>query len=138
MTGYTVKLAENGIKEAGGSIQGAKVIVLGIAFRGGVKETRYSPTFRIIQLLKELGAEVYVYDPLFTKAETEKFGFNYSDKFKGMDCIIIASDHREFKKFNWRKIRKEMKRKVLVDGRNVVDPEKIRKLGFIYKGIGHV
>jgi UDP-N-acetyl-D-mannosaminuronic acid dehydrogenase len=137
MADYTVKLAENAIRTAGGNIKGAKVMVLGIAFRGGVKETRYAPSFRIIRLLKERGAEVYAYDPLFTKAETQEFGFSYSDRFKGMDCIIIASDHKEFRKYDWKKIGKEMRSKVLVDGRNVVEPNKIKSLGFIYKGIGH-
>lgn len=137
MANYTVKLVESALKEAGCNINRAKILVLGIAFRGGVKETRYSPSFRIIKLLREKGAEVYVYDPLFTSQEIEKMGFSYSDKFKGMDCIVIASDHREFRKYNWRKIRKEMRSKVLVDGRNVVEPNKIKTLGFIYKGIGH-
>jgi UDP-N-acetyl-D-mannosaminuronic acid dehydrogenase len=137
MASYTVSLAEGALREVGRSIKVAKIMVLGIAFRGGVKETRYSPSFRIIKLLREKGADVHVYDPLFTKEEIEKMGFSYSDKFNGMDCIIIVSDHKEFRKFNWRKIGNEMRNKVLVDGRNVVEPSRIIKLGFIYKGIGH-
>ncbi|NYZ79533.1 nucleotide sugar dehydrogenase [Candidatus Micrarchaeota archaeon] len=137
MANYTVSLAESALTEAGRSIKVAKIMVLGIAFRGGVKETRYSPSFRIIKLLREKGADVHAYDPLFTKQEIEKMGFSYSDKFNGMDCIIIVSDHKEFRKYNWRKVGKEMRNKVLIDGRNVVEPSRIIKLGFIYKGIGH-
>jgi nucleotide sugar dehydrogenase len=137
MANYTVSLAESALRGAGRSIKAAKVMVLGIAFRGGVKETRYSPSFRIIKLLREKGADVHAYDPLFTKEETEKMGLSYSDKFNGMDCVIIASDHKEFRKYNWRKIGNQMRSKVLVDGRNVVEPSRIIKLGFIYKGIGH-
>jgi UDP-N-acetyl-D-mannosaminuronic acid dehydrogenase len=137
MADYTVELAESALAEAGRGIKGAKIIVLGIAFRGGVKETRYSPSFRIIKLLKERGADVHVYDPLFTRDEVKKMGFSYSDKFKGMDCIIVASDHREFSRYDWKKIGKEMRSKVVVDGRNAVEPNKIKTLGFIYRGIGH-
>lgn len=135
---HMVDLVMEGLNEAGRSIKGSSVLILGLAFRGGVKETRNSPAIPIIQRLKKLHANVFLYDPLFSKEEIESFGAAYSDSFDNMDCLVIVTDHKEFREYDWQKIGNKMRSKVIVDGRQVLEPAEVKRLGFVYRGIGHL
>jgi len=53
-----------------------------------------------------------------------------------MDSVVIVTDHKEFREYDWQEIGGKMRSRVIVDGRQIVEPEKARKLGFTYKGIG--
>ena len=137
MPDYMVNLIMEGLNEIEKSVKGSNILILGLAFRGGVKEFRNSPAIPIIQRLKELDANVFLYDPLFSKEEIEGFDAKYADSFDNMDCLVIVTDHKEFKSYDWQEIGSKMRSKVIVDGRQIVEPEKVRELGFIYKGIGY-
>lgn len=134
---HMVDLIMEGLNEAGRSLKGSNIVVLGLAFRGGVKEARNSAAIPIIQRLKELHANVFLYDPLFSKEEVESFGAEYSNSFDNMDCVVIVTNHKEFREYDWQEIGRKMRSKVIVDGRQLVEPEKVRQFGFIYKGIGY-
>lgn len=134
---HMVDLILEGLKDAGRNVRGSNILILGLAFRGGVRETRNSPAIPIIQRLKKLHANVFLYDPLFSKEEIESFGAAYSDSFADMDCVVIVTDHKEFREYDWQKIGGKMGSKVIVDGRQVVDPARVRKVGFSYRGIGY-
>jgi len=134
---HMVDLIIEGLNELGRGVQGSSILILGLAFRGGVKETRNSPAIPIIQRLKKLHASVFLYDPLFSKEEIESFGAADRDSFDNMDCLVIVTDHKEFREYDWQKIGSKMRNKVIVDGRQVLEPAEVRKLGFIYKGIGY-
>ena len=138
MPQYTVNLVVKGLKTFEKKIENSNIMVLGISFRGGVKEIRWSPSLTIIKLLKGFGANVFVYDPLFNPGEIEELGVRYADQFDDMDCVVIASDHKEFRGYDWKEIGKKMRTKVVVDGRQIVDPDQLRKLGYIYLGIGYI
>jgi len=133
-----VDLVVEGLNEIKKSVNESKILLLGLAFRGGVKEARYSPALAIIQKLKLLKADVYLYDPLFEPEEIAGTGARSGNGFEGMDCLVIVTDHPEFKDFNWQQIALQMNSKVIVDGRQVVKPEEVKRLGFIYKGIGRL
>jgi nucleotide sugar dehydrogenase len=134
---HMVDLIMEGLNEAGRNVRGSNILILGLAFRGGVKETRNSPAIPIIQKLKELHANVFLHDPMFSKDEIESFGAAYSDSFDNMDCLVIVTDHKEFREYDWQKISGKMRSRVIVDGRQIIVPDRIRKLGFVYKGIGY-
>jgi UDP-N-acetyl-D-mannosaminuronic acid dehydrogenase len=134
---HMVDLIIEGLNELGRNVRGSNILILGLAFRGGVKETRNSPAIPIIQRLKKLHANVFLYDPLFSREEIESFGAAYSDSFDNMDCLVIVTDHKEFKEYDWQKIGNKMRSKVIVDGRQIIVPDRIRKLGFVYEGIGY-
>jgi len=118
-------------------VKDSNILILGLAFRGGVKEARNSPAIPVIQRLKELHANIFLYDPLFSKEEVESFGAVYNDSFNKMDCLVIVTDHKEFKGYDWKEIASKVRNKVVIDGRQVVEPSKVRKLGFVYRGIGY-
>ncbi|MDD5082216.1 MAG: nucleotide sugar dehydrogenase [Dehalococcoidales bacterium] len=138
MPTYVVNMIIEGLNEVGRSVKDSNILVLGLAFRNGVKEFRYSPTIPIIQRLRELRANIFLYDPLYSREEIEALGSTYTASCRNMDCLVIVTDHKEFKTYDWSDISRQMRSKVIIDGRQIVDPSQARKLGFVYKGIGHL
>ncbi len=130
MPTYTVNLLENELKKLGATIKNAKVGILGLAYKGNVDDTRESPAFEIIRLLKEKGASVTVYDP-YVKSDVSSL----NELFKNSDYLVLVTDHKEFKEMDLNLL-KENKIKLVIDGRNCLDKKKILELGIKYKGIG--
>ena len=136
MAHHVVELTVKALNEAGKPLKDSNVLVLGLTFRGGVREFMKAAAKPIIQELKEWGARVYAYDPLCTKEDAERFGAGWKENFEGVDAIVITADHREFKELDLERIGKEMRTRIIVDGRNVIDPEKAKSAGFIYRRVG--
>jgi len=79
-----------------GGLMGQRVAVLGVAYRGGVKESAFSGIFPTVKQLKKLGAIVFVHDPLYTDTELSNLGFapyHYGDN---VDAGLVQTDHREY------------------------------------------
>jgi UDP-N-acetyl-D-mannosaminuronic acid dehydrogenase len=137
MPSYIIRLARDALKEEHRPLKKANVLVLGIAFRGGVKETIKSTSLELIEGLKPLAGKVYAYDPLFSKEEIGRYA-PYKDDFAGIDCIILMADHKQFRDYDWKKIAGTVRTKVLVDSRQFFAPKEIREKGFNYRGVGFV
>ncbi|MBU7017905.1 MAG: nucleotide sugar dehydrogenase [Theionarchaea archaeon] len=131
---HVVDLTEELLRKSGLSLRGARILLLGITFRRGVKEERFSPFFPVRDELHKRGAFVYGRDPLYTKEETERY-VTYCADFNNIDCIVILTDHTEFVSMDWKYIRQAGVRAV-IDGRNILNREKMESLDFIYTGIG--
>jgi nucleotide sugar dehydrogenase len=132
MPEYTVELLDDALHEIGKSVKGARVGVLGVAYKGGVDDIRESPALEIIKILKRKGAKLYIFDP-YVKGESN---VNTMDKvLEKSECLVLVTDHPEFKSMNLEKAKKKGI-KVIIDGRNVLDKEKIKSLGILYRGIG--
>jgi UDP-N-acetyl-D-mannosaminuronic acid dehydrogenase len=138
MPHHVVELTIKALNEAGKPLKGSNVLVLGLTFRGGVREFMKAAAKPIIEELNEWGANVYAYDPLCTREDAERFGAEWKEDFKDVDAIVITADHREFKELDLGKIAEEVRTKIIVDGRNVIDPETAEKAGFIYMRVGRV
>jgi len=137
MPHHVVELTVKALNRAGRPVKGSKILILGLSYRGSVKEIFKSPALDIAkELAEEWGAEVYVYDPYFTPEEVERLGFKLKEDFKEVDAIVIATDHKEFVQLDLAKIANEVRTKVIVDGRHVVDPRKAIEHEFIYVGVG--
>ncbi len=93
MPDYTVGLLEG----AYGDLTGAKVAVLGAAYRGGVKETAFSGVFGTVEALRSRGAEVVVEDPLYTDDELTKLGFTPYHVGEPVDAVVVQADHAEYR-----------------------------------------
>ncbi len=79
-----------------GSLKGQKVVVLGISYRGGVKESAFSGVFPAVAALQSAGAEVLVHDPMYSDEEITKFGFTPFHYGRAVDAAIIQADHKEY------------------------------------------
>ena len=132
MPHYTVQLLENQLQRLKISIKNSKIGVLGLAYKANVDDTRESPALEIIKILKAKEADVFVFDPYIKKDSNVKDLDALLDK---SDYVILVTDHKEFKNMNLDKL-KENNMKVIIDGRNCLDKEKIKNLGILYHGIG--
>lgn len=77
-----------------------KILVVGLSFREGVKETAYTRSIPFIETLQKDRFEVFVYDPLYNAKEVEVYGFHYSDDFEKADCIVFMDRYTELRKKN--------------------------------------
>lgn len=132
---HVVDLAETLLHRTGIPLSKARVVLLGISFRAGVKEERLSPFFDVRDELKRRNTKIYAYDPLYTPEETESFGISYKKDFTDIDCIIVLTEAPEFLQFDWQKIF-DQGVKVVVDGRNMLNRNHMESIGFEYTGIG--
>ena len=117
MPDYTIGLLEG----AFGDLKGAKVVVLGASYRGGVKETAFSGVFPAVEALKARGAEVSVHDPMYTDEELQGLGFTPYTLGAPVDAAVLQADHAEYAQLGPADLPGV---KVLVDGRDRTDAAK--------------
>lgn len=132
MPDYTVELLEKELKKIDKKIKHSKIGILGISYKANVDDTRESPFFKIVRNLKQKKAELFVFDPYLEEKSNVK---DIDDLLDKADYIILVTDHDEFKNLDIGKL-KQNNIKVIIDGRNCLDKEKIKELGIIYHGIG--
>jgi len=133
---HIVDLVVKGLNQIGKAVKDSNVLVLGLTFRGGVKEFMKSPAGPVIENLNEMDGNVYAYDPICDEEDTQRFGADWKKDFGGIDVIVILTDHEEFADLNFNEIREDMRNEVIIDGRNIVDKEEVQEIGYIYKSIG--
>jgi len=132
MPKYTVQRVIQGLNEIEMPVKKSKITILGLSYKGGVSDIRESPSFPIINQLTTMGANLTIFDPYnLDKSDVQKL----DDAISKSDCIVLITDHPEFKKIN-AEILKKNKVKVVIDGRNFLDKEQIIEKNIIYKGIG--
>jgi len=118
------------------------VAVLGLAFKPNTDDMRDAKSIEVIGGLLELGARVRAYDPVAVPnaRRTLPPGIVYCDSpyeaAAGADALALVTEWNEFKFLNLERVRALMRRPVIFDGRNVWEPERMRRLGFEYYSIG--
>ncbi|MFF3444691.1 nucleotide sugar dehydrogenase [Streptosporangium sp. NPDC002721] len=145
MPGYTSELIVEELVKLGRSPVGAKVAVLGLAFKNNTGDLRETPVRPVVEELRRVGAEVTLYDPLVDGDEAEKlFGLpqapSLEEAVRGADCLAILAWHREFQDIDFAELRERVAPScAVVDGRAYYPRETIdllRETGFAYRGIG--
>ena len=116
MPAYTIGLLEG----AYGDLAEARVVVLGAAYRGGVKETAFSGVFDAVKALELRGATALVHDPLYTDEELQKLGFQPYHLGEPADAAVVQADHAEYRTLGPQDLPGV---RVFVDGRRVSSPE---------------
>jgi len=132
MPSYTVRLLEIELKRLNKKIEGSKIGILGLSYKANVDDARESPSLKVIEILKEKKAEIFVFDPHIKNKSDVK---DLNELLKKSDYLILATDHKEFKDMDLNKL-KEKNIKIVIDGRNCLNKEKIKSLGILYHGIG--
>jgi len=123
------------------NLRDKEVGILGLAFKPNTDDMRFAPSIAIIRQLQKQGATVKAYDPVaMARAKEIMPDIEYCEDgyqvAKDVDGIILVTEWDEFSKLDLKKIKNSMRQPVFLDGRNLYDPEQMRKLGFIYAGIG--
>jgi UDP-N-acetyl-D-mannosaminuronic acid dehydrogenase len=138
MPTHMFRLTKDALKRAGRPLQGAKVAILGWAFLANSDDTRNTPSEPYRDNLIQGGATVAVHDPHVLEYPDVPIQKNLDDTMKGADAIVIFAGHHQYKNLDPNHIRALSGRShpVIVDGRNMIEPDLFIKHGFIYKGIG--
>ncbi|HEY4721432.1 MAG TPA: UDP-glucose/GDP-mannose dehydrogenase family protein [Anaerolineae bacterium] len=125
----------------GGSLQGKLIGILGLAFKPNTDDMRDAPSLDIIKTIEQEGGSVQAYDPVAMTVARQimpglKTAENPYDCAAGCDALVLVTEWNEFKQLDFQRIKAVMKSPVLIDGRNVYEPDKMLELGFAYRGIG--
>lgn len=132
-----VKKVENALW----NLKGKTIGVLGLSFKPGTDDLRFAPSVDIIKSLESSGAKIRAFDPQ-AREEAKKVFKNIKfckDAYaaaNGSDCLVVLTEWNEFKELDFKKIKKLLKQPIIIDGRNIYEPAKMRKLGFNYFGMG--
>lgn len=130
MPNHTVDLLVEGLKKMKINTKNAKVVVLGLAYKPGIDDTRESPAMKIIEELKIRGIYTRAFDPYVAELSS----FDSIDRaLASSNAAIIATNHKEFISLPFKKW---LSLKVVIDGRNCLDKARFTGTSTYYKGIG--
>jgi UDPglucose 6-dehydrogenase len=122
-----------------GPLRGKRIALLGLAFKPGTDDMREAPSLVLAGRLLSEGAEVTAWDPVADGA-AHLHGVEIADSalaaLEGADGAVIVTEWPELRDLDWAAVRERMRGNVIVDGRNLLDPDGLRALGFVYEGIG--
>jgi UDPglucose 6-dehydrogenase len=130
------------VQEAlGGSLNGKRIAVLGLAFKPGTDDVRQAPSIDVIRQLVDFGARVTAYDPIAgPKAEPlipqATICTDAYDCVRGADAVLLVTEWPEFEVLDWSRIAGLVRRRLVVDGRNLLDERLLNDLGFTYLRVG--
>ena len=129
-------------KALDGKLDGARVALWGLAFKPQTDDMREAPALTLIEELRAAGASVVAHDPAAMHETRRRIGDaieyasgNY-EALEGADALVVVTDWNEYRHPDFARIRKALRRPIVVDGRNLYDPERMRALGFTYLSIG--
>jgi UDPglucose 6-dehydrogenase len=136
------KLVVTRLREMLGHLRGQTIAVLGVSFKPNTDDLREAPSVEIVEELLQKGAKVRIYDPV--AMDEAKRVLNGAvivarDAYtaaRNADALALLTEWNEFRSLDLARLRKVMRRPLIIDGRNIWDPATMRKLGFVYKGIG--
>ncbi len=122
-------------------VKGKTIAVLGLAFKPNTDDMRYAPSLDVIRSLQEEGATVRAFDPQAMREAARLLpdAILCRDPYeaaKGADCLVVLTEWNEFKELDLARMKTLLRQPLLVDGRNLYDPERLRRLGFRYLGVG--
>ena len=129
------------IENALWNLKGKTIGVLGLSFKPDTDDLRFAPAIDIIKKLKLHGAKICAFDPQATDGARKilkgvRFCKDAYEVARGSDCLAVLTEWDEFKKIDFKKVKRLLKQPVILDGRNMYDPAKMKKIGFKYFGIG--
>lgn len=129
------------MREVLGSLKGRRIAVLGLAFKPNTDDLRDAKSLEIIAELLADGASVAAYDPIAmdnTRAVFPhiEYAENAYDAAKGADAVVVVTEWNEFRYLDLARVKELVNQPIIFDGRNVYDPERMRRLGFHYYSIG--
>lgn len=122
-------------------LKGKKITLLGLAFKANTDDIRFAPSIELIKRLQEEGVQLNAYDPQAMEKICARFPELNCTKdayeaIRGADAVLIVTEWEEFRSLDWRRIHASMARPLILDGRNLLSPEKMHALGFEYQSVG--
>jgi UDPglucose 6-dehydrogenase len=124
-----------------GDLDGKTLGVLGLSFKPNTDDVRQSPAIDLIRKLQERGASVRCYDPQAMgsarrELKSVTFCADPYDAAEGAHALILATEWNEFRKLDLERMREALAEAVIVDLRNIYEPQEMARAGFRYTGVG--
>ena len=142
MPEHMLHLTESALREAGKTLKGSKIALLGWAFINDSDDARNTPAEPFYEAARAAGAEVAVHDPWVDPATSPDAPPGLSRDLEGVlsgaDAVVVFAGHKEYRGLAPVRVRElsGSAHPAVVDGRNVVDPDAWIAAGFVYRGIG--
>ena len=136
------RVSEKMMTALGQNIRGARIAVWGLAFKANTDDMRESPALTVIDDLLQASAIIVAHDPEAMQEAKRRLGDrvqyaeNAYEALRDADALAILTDWNEYRHPDFERIRSQMKRPLIVDGRNLYAPDKMRQLGFEYLSMG--
>jgi len=129
------------VRQALWILKDKRIGILGLAFKANTDDIRFAPAMEIIRKLQQERAHIQVYDPQAMERTKPLFpSIRYcADAYEvaeRADAVLIVTEWSEFKMLDWKRVRDLMVQPLVVDGRNLLDGNKMAALGFEYQGVG--
>ena len=127
---------------AAGDLRGQRVAGWGLAFKPQTDDMREAPALTLVEQLLEAGAEVVAHDPVAMPEARRRIGdrIRYAETnyaaLEGADALVVVTDWNEYRHPDFGRIGDTLRRRILIDGRNLYDAGKLRALGFTYDSFG--
>jgi UDPglucose 6-dehydrogenase len=132
------------VRSALWTLRGKKLAVLGLAFKGDTDDIRESPAIDLVEMLLAEGSSVVAYDPAAMKRAADEipasdrmhYAESIEDAAKDADALLILTDWTEFAELDLQKLHTTLRYPIVIDGRNLYDPQQMVAHGFTYLSIG--
>ncbi len=129
------------VKKALWVMKGKQIGILGIAFKANTDDIRLAPAIEVIRRLLAEGVEVRATDPEAMERARAVFpNLNYNadpyEVARGADALLVLTEWEQFRQLDWKRVRKEMARPLVIDARNILRPAEMREMGFEYMSFG--
>jgi len=129
------------LRETLGSLRGKTIGLLGLAYKPNTDDMREAPAIHLAHLLKNEGVHVKAYDPVAMPVAARvlpdvHLAEDPYDLAQGCDALIIVTEWNEFQHLDMHRIKKAVRQPVIIDGRNIYEPQAMTALGFEYRGVG--
>ncbi len=134
-------MADKIIAACGGSVEGKTIAMLGLTFKPNTDDMRDAPSLDIVPALQKAGASIRAFDPEgMDEARRLLNGLVWCDSaydaMKGADAVAVLTEWNEFRALDLEQARRQLRKPVMVDLRNVYDPQEMADAGFSYSSIG--
>lgn len=132
------------VKHFDNSLKGKRIAILGLSFKPDTDDMREAPSISIINELLEKGADITVFDPIAMDnakpllPKSVRFAKDAYSAAEEADGVAVVTEWNEFKQLDLVRLAKGLRHRVLFDGRNIYDPEAVKKLGYMYYGVGRM
>jgi len=135
------RMADKVIAQCGGSVKGKTIAILGLTFKPNTDDMRDAPSLEIVPALLEAGAKVRAYDPQgMEEAKKLLNGIEYADNaydaMTGADALVIVTEWNAFRALDLTRVKSLLKSPVMIDLRNIYNPDEMIAAGFIYTSVG--
>jgi UDPglucose 6-dehydrogenase len=129
------------VEEAVWNLEGKRIAIFGLAFKAGTDDVRGAPALDLVRRLMSEGAEVVAWDPMAGEAAKQEIpglqlASDPAEAAAGAHCVVVCTEWPELRELDLAELRSSMAYPVVVDGRNALDADLVRKAGLTYVSVG--